>query len=111
MRDGRIRAVNINPGGKRPTWRIVAASLEAFRVEPLGVEVLEERLREADGGYTAYILEFPGCITEWSDFVGAAMRLENVAIGWIAASLDLGQDIPEPKERRGIRRECHDTLV
>jgi excisionase family DNA binding protein len=48
MRDGRVRAVNINPAGKRPTWRIVAASLEAFRVEPLGQEVLEERLREAE---------------------------------------------------------------
>lgn len=48
MRDGRVRAVNLNPGGKRPTWRIVAASLEAFRVEPLGQAVLEERLREAE---------------------------------------------------------------
>lgn len=48
MRDGRVLGVNINPGGKRPTWRIVAASLEAFRVEPLGAEVLEERLREAE---------------------------------------------------------------
>jgi hypothetical protein len=25
MRDGRVQAVNLNPGGKRPTWRIVAA--------------------------------------------------------------------------------------
>jgi len=48
MRDGRVQAVDLNPGGKRPTWRIVAASLEAFRVEPLGQAVLEERLREAD---------------------------------------------------------------
>jgi excisionase family DNA binding protein len=48
MRDGRVRAVNLNPGGKRPTWRIVAASLEQFRVEPLGQAVLEERLREAE---------------------------------------------------------------
>jgi hypothetical protein len=49
MDDGRALAVNIaKPGAKKPTWRIVAASLEAFRVEPLGQAVLEERLREAE---------------------------------------------------------------
>ena len=48
MDDGRVRSVNLNPGGKRPTWRIVAASLETFRVEPLDEAVLEERLREVE---------------------------------------------------------------
>lgn len=48
MRDGRLRAVNINPAGKRPTWRVVADSLEGFRAEPLGEKELAERLREAE---------------------------------------------------------------
>jgi excisionase family DNA binding protein len=46
--DGRIRAKNIaRPGAKTPTWRVVAESLQEFRIEPLGAKVLEERLREA----------------------------------------------------------------
>jgi hypothetical protein len=48
MKDGRVQSINLNPAGKRPTWRIVAASLEAFRVEPLAPEVLEDKLREAE---------------------------------------------------------------
>jgi excisionase family DNA binding protein len=46
--DGRVRATNINPRGKRPTWRVVAESLKEFKIEPLGSEVLEEQLREAE---------------------------------------------------------------
>ena len=46
--DGRVRAKNINPRGKRPTWRVVAESLREFRDAPLGAELLEERLREAE---------------------------------------------------------------
>jgi hypothetical protein len=47
--DGRVRAKNIaRPGAKKPTWRVVAASLKEFREEPLGAGVLEERLREAE---------------------------------------------------------------
>lgn len=47
--DGRVRAKNIaRPGAKKPTWRVVAESLQEFRVEPLGAEVLEERLRVAE---------------------------------------------------------------
>ena len=35
--DGRVRAKNINPRGKRPTWRVVAESLQEFRDAPLGL--------------------------------------------------------------------------
>ncbi|WP_449244007.1 helix-turn-helix domain-containing protein [Desulfobacca acetoxidans] len=27
IRDGRIRAVNLRPGARRPTWRIIAESI------------------------------------------------------------------------------------
>jgi excisionase family DNA binding protein len=47
--DGRVRAKNIaRPGAKKPSWRVVAQSLQEFRIEPLGAEVLEEKLREAE---------------------------------------------------------------
>jgi hypothetical protein len=47
--DGRVRAKNIaRPGARKPTWRVIAESLKEFREEPLGTEVLEERLREAE---------------------------------------------------------------
>jgi hypothetical protein len=48
MRDGRVLAVNINPRGKRPSWRITAASLDGFRAEPLRPEIIEEKLRNLD---------------------------------------------------------------
>lgn len=31
IRTGRLRAVNLNPDGKRPTWRIKPEALEVFR--------------------------------------------------------------------------------
>ena len=46
--DGRVRAKNINPRGKRPTWRVVEESLQEFRDAPLGAKVLEEKLREVE---------------------------------------------------------------
>lgn len=49
IEDGRVRAKNIaRPGARKPTWRVVAESLQEFRVEPLGAEVLKEKLREAE---------------------------------------------------------------
>jgi predicted RNase H-like HicB family nuclease len=49
-----------------------------------------------DYGYHAYILEFPGCLAIGNSFEDAATSLESNAIHWIAAALDLGQDIPDP---------------
>lgn len=47
--DGRVRAKNIaRPGAKKPTWRVVAESLEEFREEPMSAEILEERIRQLD---------------------------------------------------------------
>jgi len=51
---------------------------------------------EESGTYTAQILEFPGCITEGKTPQEAYERLEDVALSWIEAALDMGQDIPLP---------------
>ncbi len=56
---------------------------------------------EESGGYTAEILEFPGCVTEGDTADEALRNLEDAAEGWIEAALNAGQDIPEPSEPQG----------
>jgi len=51
---------------------------------------------EADGSYTAEILEFPGCVASGETAADALNNVEEVAVDWIAASLEQGQEIPEP---------------
>jgi predicted RNase H-like HicB family nuclease len=53
------------------------------------------------GGYTAEILEFPGCVTEGDTPHEALENLEEAAEGWIEAALSMGQDIPEPSDAQG----------
>ena len=53
------------------------------------------------GGYTAEILEFPGCVTEGDTPHEALENLEAAAEGWIEAALSMGQDIPEPSDAQG----------
>lgn len=62
---------------------------------------------DGEGGYTFFMLEFPGCIikVERDPIDDAALEygeilLEQAALEWIAAALDLGQEIPEPEEER-----------
>lgn len=51
-----------------------------------------------EGGFSLYIREFPGCITEYPyDNLDEAWELlESVAESWINAALSMGQSIPEP---------------
>jgi predicted RNase H-like HicB family nuclease len=57
---------------------------------------------DTDGTFTAEIVEFPGCIASGKSPTHALAKLEEVAIDWIAASLDQGQQIPEPMEAAGF---------
>lgn len=51
---------------------------------------------EAEGGFSAEILEFPGCYS-FGDTAEETMRnLEDAAFNWIEAALAQGQTIPEP---------------
>jgi len=51
---------------------------------------------EESGGYTAEILEFPGCVTEGDTADEALQNLEDAAKGWIEATLKAGREVPEP---------------
>jgi predicted RNase H-like HicB family nuclease len=49
-----------------------------------------------EGGYTAEILEFPGCVTQGETLEETYANLEDAARGWIETVIELGQDVPEP---------------
>src|SRR5690242_20559866 len=51
---------------------------------------------DQDGGYSAEILEFPGCYSEGESANEALENLEVAAANWIEAALQQGQSIPEP---------------
>jgi len=51
---------------------------------------------EAEGGYRAEILEFPGCIAEGDDAAEALSELEAAAEDWIEAAMEMGTPIPQP---------------
>jgi len=49
-----------------------------------------------EGGFTAEILEFPGCFAEGETADEAVGNLESAAESWIEAALEQGQEIPPP---------------
>jgi predicted RNase H-like HicB family nuclease len=54
---------------------------------------------DEDGGFTAEILEFPGCFAEGETINEALQNLEEAAQSWIAAALEQGQEIPPPTKK------------
>ena len=68
-------------------------SPEDYLKEPYSRIIIPDK---ESGTYTAQILEFPGCITEGNTIQEAHERLEETALSWIQAALDLGQDVPLP---------------
>ncbi|MRW88381.1 toxin-antitoxin system HicB family antitoxin [Duganella sp. FT80W] len=55
-------------------------------------------LPDEQGGYTAYIHEFSGCVAEGETADEALSNLDKAAAAWLAASLGLGQPIAEPMQ-------------
>lgn len=53
-------------------------------------------LPDEQGGYTAFIHEFPGCVAEGETADEALINLDKAAASWLAVSLELGQPIAEP---------------
>lgn len=51
---------------------------------------------DSDGSFFAEIVEFSGCFAVGATAAEALELLEEVAADWIAASVEQGQDIPEP---------------
>jgi antitoxin HicB len=58
-------------------------------------------LPDTDGTFTAEIVEFPGCIASGRTPAEALATLEEVAVDWVAAALEQGQEIPEPVDAAG----------
>ena len=54
-----------------------------------------------DSTYSVEILEFSGCYSQGDNLEEAMNNLNDAARDWIEASLDLGQDIPEPNMNKG----------
>ena len=53
---------------------------------------------EAEGGYAAEILEFPGCYSQGENAKEALENLEDAALNWLEAAISAGQRIPEPSD-------------
>ena len=53
---------------------------------------------DEEGGYSAEILEFPGCFAQGETPNEAFENLENAAKAWVEASQEQGLDIPSPAE-------------
>ena len=53
---------------------------------------------EKDGGYSAEIMEFPGCISCGDNFEEANEMIMDAMSGWVEACLERGLKIPEPIE-------------
>jgi predicted RNase H-like HicB family nuclease len=51
---------------------------------------------ESEGGFSAEILEFPGCYSYGDTPEEALKNLNDAAINWIEAAQEQGQFIPEP---------------
>lgn len=56
-------------------------------------------VREADGGFSAYVREFRGCYSQGESLEQAYYNLTEAAMNWIMASLEQGQTIPEPLDK------------
>lgn len=56
---------------------------------------------DEEGGYSAEILEFPGCFAEGETADETMQALERAAESWIEAALEQGQDIPAPFVNQG----------
>ncbi|WFP76352.1 type II toxin-antitoxin system HicB family antitoxin [Mesorhizobium sp. WSM4906] len=56
---------------------------------------------DPEGGFSAEIVEFPGCIAMGDTAAEALENLEEVAVDWIGAALSQGQEIPEPMQAAG----------
>jgi antitoxin HicB len=67
---------------------------EEYLKEPYSRVIIPD---EETGTYTAMILEFSGCVSEGETIEEAYKSLEEAAVSWIEAALDLGQDIPLPE--------------
>lgn len=51
---------------------------------------------DEQGWYFAYILEFPGCLTQGRSATEVNENIKKAAESWVEVALELGQEIPKP---------------
>ncbi len=73
------------------TTTMTTKSAEEFLKEPYARVLIPE----TEGGFSAEILEFPGCYAMGETADEALSNLTNVAISWIEIALSQGKKIPE----------------
>lgn len=56
---------------------------------------------DSEGGYTAEIVEFPGCVTQGETLEEAYANLEDAARSWLEAVIEQDQVVPEPLAAAG----------
>jgi predicted RNase H-like HicB family nuclease len=91
---GKVSPSTRNPKTKIKKRELVMKTAKEYLKEPYSRVLVPE----ADGTYSADILEFPGCFAEGRTPDEAYANLEKVAESWIEAALEQGQEIPEPVE-------------
>lgn len=52
-----------------------------------------------DEAFIAEVPELTGCMTDGETYAEAVANVEVVIQEWIETAMELGRDIPEPKER------------
>jgi len=57
---------------------------------------------EENGGFSAEVLEFPGCYAQGDSAGEAFDNLEKAAAAWIEVCLEEGQEIPAPSSNQGF---------
>ena len=54
-----------------------------------------------DGGYVAEIEDLPGCFTQGETLEETYANIEEARRLWIEVAYEDGQDIPEPRDKKG----------
>jgi predicted RNase H-like HicB family nuclease len=73
-----------------------AKSPEDYLKEPYSRVITPEE----EGGYSAEILEFPGCYSQGETIEETYRNIEEAAKNWIEAALAMGQEIPLPSSNQ-----------
>src|SRR2546425_898417 len=53
-------------------------------------------VRDEDGTYGAWVLEFPGCYAGGETAEEAMENLEETMVSWAEGELELGRELPKP---------------
>jgi predicted RNase H-like HicB family nuclease len=72
-------------------------SIERYLAQPYARILIPD----PKGGFSAELLEFPGCFAEGDTADLAIANLQRAAMSWIEVALSQGQDIPRPSANYG----------